>query len=113
MRQAGVVTRAMPQKEVIVQLKRIGITTIAALSLIGSTLAMSASAQAQHYRGHHHHGGWHRGGVGPGVALGVLGGALVAGAGSQYYGGARCWTERRPVYDAYGYRHWRRVQICG
>ncbi|MDB5601317.1 MAG: hypothetical protein JWN71_3361 [Xanthobacteraceae bacterium] len=91
-----------------VKAKRIGIAAIAALTLIGSTAAMSSSADARPYN--RHHGGWHRGGVGLAVGAGLLGGLAVAGA--YPYASGRCWVERRPVYDAYGYRHWRRVQIC-
>jgi hypothetical protein len=91
----------------IVQVKRIGTAAIAALTLIGSTMAMSASADARPY---HRHGGWHRGGAGLAVGAGLLGGLAIAGA--YPYATGRCWIERRPVYDAYGYRHWRRVQIC-
>jgi hypothetical protein len=101
-----------------VQAKRIGIAAVAALSLIGSTLAMSATAEARSW-GHHggwshggwRHGGWHRGGAGLAIGAGLLGGLAFAGAYPYTYGG-RCWIERRPVYDGYGYRHWGRVRIC-
>jgi hypothetical protein len=107
-------------EEFAVQAKRIGIAALAALSLIGSTLAMSASAEARSWNRHGgwHHGGWHHGGWhhrgwnrgGFAVGAGLLGGLAFAGA--YPYASGRCWIERRPVHDAYGYRHWRRVQIC-
>ena len=52
------------------------LTGLLAAAAVAGTLAASASdAAAQHRHRHHHHHGW-----GPGVALGILGGAIITGA---------------------------------
>jgi hypothetical protein len=60
--------------------------------------------------------------IGPGIAAGVIGGAMLgaaaanAGPGPVYYGDAPvgdCWVERRPVYDDDGnIVGRRRVRVC-
>ena len=83
---------------------------MAAVATIAGTLAVSVSdAEAQRW----HRRGW---GWGPGVAAGVLGGAIVAGAiiasrprGYVVYEGygrpvayAGCYWASEPVYDRFG-----------
>lgn len=61
---------------------------------------------------HSHHWGY---GAAAGIGGGLLLGALIANSNAQprYYYDRRCWTERRRVYDAYGYPVLRRVRVCG
>jgi hypothetical protein len=84
-------------------------TTLVAAATIAGTLAMSASDASAQWR----RGGW---GWGPGVALGVLGGAIIAGAilatrppGYVVYNGygqpvahAGCYWAGQPVYNSRG-----------
>jgi hypothetical protein len=100
------------------------LTALAAAAVVAGTLAATvsdASAQRRYYRG-----GW---GWGPGVAAGILGGAVIAGAiiasrprGYVVYEGygqpvryAGCYWASQPVYDPYGrvvgYAG-RPVQVC-
>jgi hypothetical protein len=55
------------------------LTGLLAAATIAGTLAVSVSdADAQWRRHHHHHrGGW---GWGPGIAAGIIGGAIITGA---------------------------------
>ena len=97
------------------------LTAVVAAAIIAGTLAMSATdASAQ----------WRRGwGWGPGVAAGIIGGAIITGAilasrprgyvvyegyGQPVYG-AGCYWASQPVYDRWGnvvgYRG-QPVQIC-
>jgi hypothetical protein len=66
-------------------LRKIGIGTVAAISLLGTTLAFSSTAEARYY-----HRGWGGGWAGPAIAGGLALGALAASR--PYYGG----------YGAYG-----------
>ncbi len=84
------------------------ITTLVAAATIAGTLAMAATDASAQYR---HGWGW-----GPGAALGILGGAIVAGAilatrppGYVVYRGydrplsrGGCYWAGQPVYDARG-----------
>jgi hypothetical protein len=85
------------------------VTALVAAATFASTLAISASdANAQWRRG-----GW---GWGPGVAAGIIGGAIITGAilasrprGYVVYEGygqpvryAGCYWAAQPVYDPYG-----------
>jgi hypothetical protein len=81
-------------------------TTLAAVALATSLIVPSGAANA--------------GGRGWGIAAGVIGGAIVAGAvanayAEPVYGGyydvgyRRCWLERQ--YDSYGY-YIGRVRVC-
>jgi hypothetical protein len=85
-------------------LKKTALGVLAALTLAMS-LATPASAQCR--------GCW----IGPGIAAGLIGGALVGSAVANsnrgYYEGGDCWVERRPVYDEYGNPIGRRrVRVC-
>lgn len=95
-------------------------TGAAALALGLAVAAVSTPAEAQWRRGY-------RGGWGPGIAAGVVGGALLGSAlaARPYYGGAYydpyyaapvyggCWRERRPVYDRWGnFRGYRLIRVC-
>jgi hypothetical protein len=86
------------------------LTALVGAAAIAGTLAVSASdANAQWRR----HGGW---GWGPGIAAGIIGGAIVTGAiiasrprGYVVYEGynqpvqyAGCYWASQPVYDRYG-----------
>jgi hypothetical protein len=86
------------------------VTALTAAAAIAGTLAMSATdASAQWRRGH----GW---GWGPGLAAGIIGGAIVTGAiiasrprgyvayegyGQPVYGPG-CYWASQPVYDRFG-----------
>lgn len=106
---------------------------IPALALASAVAVMAPSdAEAQrYYRGRYYGGG---GAVAAGVAAGLIGGALVAGAAARpYYGPGpyyaapgpvyaepgyvvqrRCWVERRPLLDEYGeVVAYRRQRVCG
>jgi len=89
-------------------MKRTVTALVAAATLVG-TLAVSVSDAAAQYR--HRHWGW-----GPGVAAGIIGGAIITGAilasrprGYNVYEGygqpvqyAGCYWAAEPVYDRYG-----------
>jgi hypothetical protein len=101
-------------------MKKLMIAVAAAATLGVSSLAASVPAQAQH---------WH--GAGPGVAAGLIGGAIVGsaiansggyyGPGYGYYGGPAyvagpgyyggCYWQRQRFWDGYGWR-FRRVRTC-
>ena len=71
-----------------------GLAVAAALIAAGSLTMAPSAAYADHWHGggHHWHGGHHGGGAG--VALGLLGGALAAGAIA---------SAANPYYYSYGY----------
>jgi hypothetical protein len=87
------------------------LTALVAAATVAGTLAVSVSDASAQRR--HHHGGW---GWGPGVAAGIIGGAIITGAimasrprGYVVYEGyhepvrARgCYWASEPVYDRYG-----------
>ncbi|HEY7246454.1 MAG TPA: hypothetical protein VH678_21480 [Xanthobacteraceae bacterium] len=99
------------------------LTGFLAVATIAVTLAASANDASAYWRGRGwgggwHGGGWHRGwGWGPGVAAGVIGGAVIAGAiiaarppgyvvypgYAQPVSGPGCYWASRPVYDAWGH----------
>lgn len=75
------------------------LTAAAAMATIAVVLAGTATSAEAYWRR-----GW---GWGPGVAAGLVGGAIVGGAiaSSRYYGpvaGPGCYWARVPVYDGYG-----------
>ena len=87
-------------------------TALLAAATIAGTLAVSATdADAQRWRGRG--GGW---GWGPGIAAGIIGGAIITGAilatrpqGYVVYQGygqpvyrSGCYWASQPVYDPYG-----------
>ena len=98
------------------------VTALVAAATIAGTLAVSVSDAAAQHR--HRHWGW-----GPGIAAGILGGAIITGAilasrprGYVVYEGygqpvqyAGCYWAAEPVYDRYGrvvgYTG-RPVQVC-
>jgi hypothetical protein len=98
--------------------KKLGITAVAGLSLIGATLAASSSAEARYYhRGWHGGGGW--GWAGPAIVGGLALGALAAsgpyygGYGYPgYYGYGGCIRNRVVGYTPYGRPIVRRVNVC-
>ena len=53
------------------------LTALVAAATLAGTLAVSVSNADAQWRRHHHH---HRGGWGPGIAAGILGGAIITGA---------------------------------
>jgi hypothetical protein len=103
-----------PPQEIIM---RRTVTALVGAAVIAGSLAASvsdAAAQRRYWHHHHHHrGGW---GWGPGVAAGIIGGALITGAilasrprGYVVYEGygqpvqyAGCYWAAQPVYDPYG-----------
>ena len=115
--------------------KKIAVSSLAALAIIGTLGA--APAEAGWGGGGWHRGGWgggggwrggggwHRGGWGGGgVGLGIIGGlaagAIIASQSRPYYqrygyydAGGDCYLDRRPVVnrwgDIIGYRN---VQVC-
>jgi hypothetical protein len=94
---------------------RKSLTALVGAAAIAGTLAVTVSDAAAQYRRHYHHhrGGW---GWGPGVAAGILGGAIIGGAilasrprGYVVYEGygqpvqyGGCYWASQPVYDPYG-----------
>jgi heme/copper-type cytochrome/quinol oxidase subunit 3 len=91
-------------------MKKIAMTTVAALT-IGATIALAAApAEARNGR---------KGALIGGIAAGLLGAAIV---GSQARGRGEyeeervqsdCWIEKRPRYDRYGeFRGYRRIRVC-
>jgi hypothetical protein len=102
----------------------------AAAVLGGSMVTMPATAQAgastgtwKYYGGRGPYAYRHRGSNwGPAVAAGAVGGLALGALAARpaygygyydggYYGGDCYWTRQR-VIDAWGYPHWRRVQVC-
>ena len=102
-------------------------SALAALTIVGASLAESAPASA---RGFGHGGGYHgsgfgsrgfggRGfGIGAGLATGLALGGIGYGYGYGYpayayngYYGGDCWIQRRVVYR-YGHRVIVPVQVC-
>jgi hypothetical protein len=85
-------------------------TALAALTAVALVAGLSQPASA------YCPGCW----VGPGIAAGVIGGAMIGAAaananrGPAYYDdGPDCWTERRPIYDEDGnFVGRRRVRVC-
>ena len=103
-------------------LKKIGMATFAALTIVGSTVAMTSSADAQGrgWRGshhdHHHHYRGHRGGGGIGFIAPAIIGGLALGAAASHYGhgyGERCWVQRQAVIDQWGRQFVRPIRVCG
>jgi hypothetical protein len=98
--------------------KKLGMAALAALTLAGSMVALTGTAEA---RGGWRGGGWHGGGYyrgygGYGVGLGVATGLALGGAygyyGNPYYGGD-CWVRNRVYFDQWGRRFVRPVRVCG
>jgi hypothetical protein len=89
------------------------LTALVGAAAIAGSLAFSVADAAAQYRHYHGRGGW---GWGPGIAAGIIGGALVTGAiiasrprGYVVYEGygrpvqyAGCYWASEPVYDRYG-----------
>ena len=103
--------------------KKVGIAALAALSLVGATLAASSSAEARYYGRGWGGGGW----VGPAIVGGLALGALAAsrpygygyGYGYPAYGAydggydGGCYLQRRIVgHTAYGRPIVRPVRVC-
>ena len=95
--------------------KEVGITAVAAVSLVGATLAASSSAEARYYG----RGGWRGGGwAGPAIVGGLALGALAASR-PYYYGGYGygaygdgCIRYRVVGYTPYGRPIVRPVNVC-
>ena len=97
--------------------RKVGITAVAAVSLVGATLAASSPAEARYYGRGWHGGGW----VGPAIVRGLALGALAASR-PYYYGGYGygaygaygdgCIRNRIVGYTAYGRPIWRPVNVC-
>ena len=98
-------------------IKKIGVAAVAALSLLGATLAVSSTAEARYY-----HRGWGGGWAGPAIVGGLALGALAAsrpyygGYGYGAYGGYYddgCYLRRRVVgYTPWGRPIVRAVRVC-
>ena len=89
-------------------LKKIVISFVAVVSLIGATLATTASADAR---------GWHHGGGGfvPGFVAGSALGAFAAAPyyyGGPYYYGPDCYRVRQVFINRWGHRIVRWVKRC-
>jgi hypothetical protein len=94
-------------------MKRTMIALVGAAAIAGSLVVSVSDANAQWRRYHYHRGGW---GWGPGIAAGIIGGAIITGAilasrprGYVVYEGypqpvqyAGCYWAAQPVYDPYG-----------
>ena len=95
--------------------RKVGITAVAALSLVGATLAASSSAEARYYGRGWHGGGW----AGPAIVGGLALGALAASR-PYYYGGYGgygaygdgCIRNRVVGYTPYGRPIVRAVNVC-
>src|ERR1044072_8983396 len=92
--------------------RKVGITAVAALSLVGATLAASSPAEARYYGRGWHGGGW----VGPAIVGGLALGALAASrpyyyGGYGYYGDG-CIRNRVVGYTPYGRPIIRPVNVC-
>ena len=105
-------------------LKKFGMAAFTALTVLGSTVAMTSAADAQHrgWRGGHYgyHGG-HYGYRGQGGGIGFIApaiiGGLALGAAASHYGqgygyGPRCWVQRQAVIDQWGRQFVRPVRVC-
>ena len=98
------------------RMKKIAGAALAALTLVGMSVAATSSADAcPGFRGHHgghHHGGFR--GRGFGVGAGIATGLALGGLG--YYGynsyGPGCHLERRLVVDRWGRQFYRPVRVC-
>ena len=81
---------------------------VVATTLAGATLASTGTAEAR----------WGRGGAfAAGAAVGLLGGALLAGPGYGYYEPGyyyepACFWKKKRFYDGYGNTYVKRVRIC-
>jgi len=105
-----------------VTLRKFGITAVTAIAVAAASIALPSAASAR-WGGGWHGGGWGWGGFGWGLGTGLLLGAAAApyyyggyygyGANPYYYGyGPGCSITRRWVWDGYGHRVLRRVQVC-
>jgi len=101
--------------------KNLAMAALATLTIAGTSVVASSSADARPgFRGHHggYHGGFrggfrgHRGfGIGAGIATGLaLGGAGYYAYNGYGYGG--CYLERRLFVDQWGRRFVRPVRVC-
>ena len=105
-------------------LKKVGMAALAALTIAGSTAAMTSAADARDFRhggwrgghhGYHGHHSWrgHHGHRGIGFfAPAFIGGLALAGAASHYGYGHECWIQRRVVIDQWGRQFVRPVRVC-
>src|SRR5882757_8295647 len=97
--------------------KKVGIAALAALSLVGATLAASSTAEARYYGR-----GWGGGWAGPAIVGGLALGALAAsrpyyyggygGYGGYGYYGDGCIRNRVVGYTSYGRPIVRPVNVC-
>lgn len=88
-------------------LKMMAVSVVAVVSLIGATLATTASADARAW----HHGG---GGFVPGFIAGSALGAFAAAPyyGAPYYYGPDCYPVRQVFINRWGHRVVRWVRRC-
>jgi hypothetical protein len=103
-------------------LKKIALTALAAVTITGSSVAMSGAADAQGWHGGRGgygggygrgYGGYGRGYGGYGIGAGVVTGLALGAYGANRYYAGDCWIQRRVVIDQYGRRHVRPVRVCG
>ena len=116
--------------------RKFGIAAVTAIAVAAASIALPSAASARWGGGWHgggwhgggwHGAGWHAGGWGwGGFGWGLATGALLAAATTPYYGGyygygaypyyygygPGCYITRRWVWDGYGHRVLRRVQVC-
>jgi hypothetical protein len=92
--------------------KKAATAAVLAATLAGASLASTGTAEARYGRG---------GAFAAGAAVGLLGGALLAGPGYGYYAPRyyeptyyepACFWKKKRVYDDYGNVYVRRVRIC-
>ena len=106
--------------------RKFGIAAVTAIAVAAASISLPSAASAR-WGGGWHGGGWHGGGWGwGGFGWGLATGALLAAATTPYYGGdygygaypyyygygPGCHITRRWVWDGYGHRVLRRVQVC-
>jgi hypothetical protein len=98
--------------------KKLAMAALAAVTIAGTSVVASSSADARPgYRGHHggYHGGFRgfRGGRGFGIGAGIATGLALGGVGYYAYNGyGGCYLERRVVVDQWGRRFIRPVRVC-
>ena len=90
-------------------LHKLRIAVVATVSIVGSSAAMTGTAEAQYYDGGHH-GGHHGGWIGPAIIGGAVLGGLAATSPHGY--ARRCWIERQQFHDHHGRHVVRRVRVC-
>lgn len=100
-------------------MKKLVLAALAAVTIAGSSVAMSGTADAQGFHGGRGYGGGYgrgyggRGYGGFGIGAGIATGLALGAYGANRYYADDCWIQRRVVVDQYGRRYVRPVRVCG